>query len=275
VQLGFAELTPFQDDPDLLRFILTDVGRAFDDAANVYADEAEAQRLLREAYLRMPTTQALMQGLHGRGPVPVSGGLHLLARHGLLDASALPRFRAMLSVLNSMGVLSYSVKHQTIRITAPMPSEEDDREPAIRVVEPDRQYSNIRHLRETLRACRDFIWWADPHFEKRGFEPLTDEADAAKVKSIRILSGTRPSAGDIKDYERFKSEMAALGITVEYRIVAPPDREWHDRYIVTKGAAWNVPPLGAVVKGSYSEFSQTEAPPFDRWWKKGKPIEDL
>lgn len=180
----------------------------------------------------------------------------------------------MLSVLNTMGVVSYSVKLQTVRIVAPIP-DKDDPAPALRVVEPDRPYSNVRHLRETLRACREFIWWADPHFERRGFEPLNDEADATKINSIRILSGTRPSAGDLKDYERFKEEMAALGIAVEYRIVSLPDREWHDRYIVTSGDAWNVPPLGAVAKGSYSEFSKTTAPPFDRWWEKGTPIEDL
>jgi hypothetical protein len=276
VQLGFARRTPPRDVfLDAWEFRLTDEGRAFDDAANVYGDDGEAQRMLREAYLRMPITQALMQGLHGRGAVPVSGALHLLARHGLMDAKALPAFRSMLSVLNGMGVLAYSVKHQTVRITAPMPSDEDGPQPAVRVVEPDRPYSNVRHLRETLRSCRDFIWWADPHFEKRGFEPLSDEADAARIKSIRILSGTHPNAVDLKDYERFKKEMATLGINVEFSVVSPPEREWHDRYIVTRGAAWNVPPLGAVTKGSYSEFAKTEPPPFERWWQKGTLVEDL
>lgn len=250
---------------------LTSEGHAFDDAANVYGDQVEAQQLLREAYLRTPATQALMQGLHGRGSVPVEGALHLLARHGLADSQLPSKFRAMLSVLNAIGVVSYSVKLQTVRIVAPIPDEADPG-PSVRVVEPDRPYSNVRHLRETLRACREFIWWADPHFEKRGFEPLIDEADGQKVQSIRILSGTRPSSRDLQDYERFVTEMKTLGIEVEYGIVAAPDRDWHDRYIVTKGAAWNVPPLGAVAKGNYSEFSQTTAPPFETWWSKATAI---
>ena len=94
------------------------------------------------------------------------------------------------------------------------------------------------------------------------------------MQTIRILSGTRPAAADLKDYERFATEMRVLGIEVGYRIVAAPDREWHERYIVTKGRAWNVPPLGAVAKGSYSEFSETTPPPFEPWWSKGTPVDD-
>ena len=140
---------------------LTNEGHAFDDAANVYGDDAEAQRMLREAYLRMPVTQALMQGLHGRGAVPVDGALHLLSRHALANPQEPSKFRTMLSVLNAMDVVAYSVKLQTVRIVAPIPDEESPA-PTLRVVEPDRPYSNIRHLRETLRQCREFIWVGRP-----------------------------------------------------------------------------------------------------------------
>jgi hypothetical protein len=278
VKLGFATKRPTNMAVAPWEFTLTDVGRAFDDAVNVYGDHDEAKRLFREAYLRMPVTQALMQGLRGRDSVPVTGALHLLARHGLADAQNVSAFRTLLTTLNSMQVVAYSVKQQTVRLVEPLPDSEDNDDapqPSIRIVEPDRPYSNIRHLRETIRSCRDYIWWADPHFEKRGFEPLMDEADASRIKSIRILSGTRPSSGDLKDYNAFKTEMAAIGITVEYSVVAPPDREWHDRFIVSRHAAWNVPPLGAVTKGSYSEFTKTATPPFESWWKKGTLVDDL
>lgn len=261
-----------EHEPGVLgAFRLTDEGRAFDDAANVYDDQNEARRLLREAYLRTPATQALMQGLHGRGPVPVAGALHLLARHRLADSNDISGFRGMLTVLNSLGVVSYSVKHQTIRITAPMP---DEAAPPsrVRVVEPERPFSNIRHLRETIRSCQGYVWWADPHFEKRGFEPLADEADSTKIKEIRILSGTRPSPAEVADYKRFSEEMNLLGITVEYRVVAPPERKWHDRFIISEDRAWNVPPLGAVSKGSYSEFAETGRPPFEQWWEQGVEV---
>lgn len=278
IELEYLGLATFPAIGSSGEATLTERGDAFDNAWTVYRDRDTAEQLLREAYLDLPATSALMQGIHGRPPVSTEGALHLLARHRLADTDDATSFRGFLQALNDLNIVAYSRRHQTVRIVAPLPDPEPaepEQQPAIRIVEPDRPYSNVRHLRETLRSCRDYIWWADPHFEKSGFEPLTDEADAAKIKSIRILSSTRPTTADINDYERFKAEMAALGIKVEFRIVGPPDREWHDRFIVTGNAAWNVPPLGAVTKGSYSQFTKTEPPPFGNWWQKGTPVEVL
>jgi hypothetical protein len=88
-----------------------------------------------------------------------------------------------------------------------------------------------------------------PHFAKKGFEALTDEADATKISEIRILSGPAQAGDATKDYKRFQGEMKALGIRVEWRIVQTADRDWHDRFIVSRDAAWNVPPLNTIYKG--------------------------
>ena len=148
---------------------------------------------------------------------------------------------------------------------------------SVRVVEPDRPFSNLRHLRQLLRDCRGFIWWADPHFERRGFEQLLEEADASRVKQIRILATKRPSPAEIGDYKRFKTEMANIGIEVEYRIVPENDSQIHDRYIIDRDTAWNVPPLATILgKGKYSEFTRAQQrPPFETWWQAGKPVEKL
>jgi hypothetical protein len=255
---------------------ITDAGLAFDDAANVYYKKDEARRLLREAYMRLPVTQALIQGLHGRGPIPVDGALYLLARHGLAHASRPREFRAMLGALNAMGVVAYSPKLQTVRVVSPMPSgDEGDPVPDVRIIEPDRPFSNVRHVREVLRRCRDFIWWADVHFEKRGLELLADEADMLRINEIRVLMVTRPKPTEFAEYQRFTTEMGNLGITAEIRVVAAPDRDFHDRFIIGKGEAWNVPPLNTVFKGDYSQLARTDAPPFEKWWLKGVALGDL
>jgi hypothetical protein len=219
-----------------------------------------------------------MQGIHGRPSVPVEGALHLLARHGLAADNDATAFRSFLQVLNDLEIVAYSRRNQAVRLVAPLPAAEPaepEQQPAVRIVEPDRPFSNLRHLRETLRACKSFVWWADPHFDRRGFEALDDEADASQIQSIRILSGTRPTPRELQDYDLFKSQMAALGINVEMRIVPPPDREWHDRFIVTDGAAWSVPGIGVLSKGSYSQFVKTPPPPFEEWWRKGARVEDM
>jgi hypothetical protein len=86
----------------------------------------------------------------------------------------------------------------------------------------------------------------------------------------------RASAGGAEtgsDFKRFQKEMAALGIAVEWRVIERSDQEFHDRFIVTKGKAWNVPPVTTLYKGNYSEITATTAPPFEAWWAKGKPLQ--
>jgi hypothetical protein len=237
-------------------------------------DEAEQVEIIhRDALLTLPATQALVQGLHGRGAVSLSGALHFLARHGMAEVDNPARLRAFLQVLNQAGIVAYSNKMQTVRITAPLPNGGEEFAPVVRVVEPDRPYSNVRHLREILRQCDGYIWWAEPHFSRKGLEPLADEADAERITEIRILSG--PAQVDDKakkDWKRFAAEMAALRIQAEWRVVEGRP-EWHDRFILSKKQAWNVPPVNTLYKGDYSEASRTPTrPPFEKWWADGKPL---
>lgn len=253
---------------------MTDAGEAFDLAWSVYRDRAEAERLLRRAYLQLDETSALMQGLHGRKGVRVDGALHLLARHHLADPDDVSAFRSYLQALNDTGIVAYSKKLQTVRVLAPMPAEDDTTPPPkIRVVERERPFSNVLHLRETLRACRGHIWWADAQFSRKGLEPLLHEADANRISEIRIVSGPARVGPDAeKDFRRFAEEMTNIGITAEWRVVDKADQDFHDRFIVSKDRAWNVPPIDTLYIGDYSEISETTAPPFEKWWAKGKKL---
>lgn len=279
VALGLAKVTQGDALEGLLfgkpifAVALTDPGDAFDEAWTVFGDRDAAQAILRDGYLALPQTEALVQGLHGRQPVKVDGALHLLARHRLADPAQVTEFRAFLQRLNDLEVVAYSKKAQTVRVVASALVGEEP-QPTVRVIERDRQYSNVLALRRTLRACRGHVWWADVHFSRKGLEPLVDEADATLIKEIRILSGPAQigeKTGD--DFARFQKEMTALGITAEWRVIEDrADLDFHDRFIVTKGRAWNVPPINTLYKGDYSEITATSAPPFESWWSKGKPL---
>jgi hypothetical protein len=267
VALGFGEFTADG-------FRLSDSGRAFDDAANVYRSTADGMDLLRHAYMSLPAVQVLMQGLHGRGAVPADGAHHMVARHHLFDPRDREGFGALLRALNELRVIAYAKRQGSVRLVVPIADEESEEPVVVRVVQTDTPFSNRRHLRETLRECEGYIWWADPHFHKSGFEPLADEAEPARIDAIRILTGSRPTPAEIAShYEPFIEEMANRGINVECRVVAPPDREWHDRFIVGRNVVWNSPPINTVTKGDYSEFTKTDnRPPFEEWWSKGTPV---
>jgi hypothetical protein len=251
---------------------LTAACTAFEEAAWVYDDQATAARLFRDALLGLPATQALLQGLHGRGPVSFAGAHHFMARHDLAERGDQSKLRAFLVVLNVAGIVAYSNKLQTVRALAPVPEE---LAATLRVVEPERPYSNVLALRETLRACDDYIWWAEVHLDRKALESLSYEADGARIAEIRLLSGSANANEDTKkDLKRFTTEMKHLGITVEWRIVPKKDLDWHDRFILGRNQAWNVPPVNTLHKGDYSELSRTRRPPFEAWWKKGVPVAD-
>lgn len=251
---------------------LTTAGRAFEEASWVYGDEATAARLFRDALLGLPATQALLQGLHGRGPVSFAGTHHFMARHGLAKRDDQATLRGVLVVLNAAQIVAYSNKMQTVRTLAPVPEEQAT---SLRVVEPERPYSNVLALRETLRACDGYIWWAEVHLDRKALEPLSYEADGARISEIRLLSGpANANEESRRDLKRFTAEMKHLGISVEWRVVPKRDLDWHDRFILGRNQAWNVPPVHTLHKGDYSELARTRRPPFETWWSKGVALAD-
>lgn len=251
---------------------LTRTCRAFEDAYWIYDDEPAARAIWQDALLGLPATQALMQGLHGRGPVRFAGAHHFLASHRLVGLSDAALVRTFLQTLNAAQILAFSNKMQTVRILAPVPEE---LAAVVRVVEPERPYSNVLALREILRSCEGYIHWAEPHLQRKALEPLSYEADAAKISVIKLLSGEKAiDEATRKDFKRFAAEMTHRGIEAEWRTIPQHDMDWHDRFILGRRQAWNVPPVNTLFKGDYSEASRTPTrPPFSRWWQMGQPLQ--
>jgi hypothetical protein len=251
---------------------LTDWGRAFENAWWVYSNQDEAKVVFKAGLLRQPETSALMQVLNGRGAVPVAGVAHHLARHSLSDSEDEQEVRRFLEMLNGFEIVAYSKRHQTVRLTEPVPDDGGEEAPSVRVIEPDRPYSNIQNLREILRSCRDFIWWTEPHFVPKLLEPLAYEADADRIAQIRVLtSAPRADEANLQkrgqeDFKRFKKEMAALGIDAQWRVHGDRPSQ-HDRFLLERDRAWNVPPINTLLRGDYSEIAETpNRPPFESWW---------
>ena len=72
-----------------------------------------------------------------------------------------------------------------------------------------------------------------------------------------------------EDFKRFKNEMKALGIEAKWRVMGGKTAQ-HDRFILDRSHAWNMPPINTLLKGDYSEISETpNRPPFEEWWAAG------
>lgn len=174
----------------------------------VYSDEEAGRGIHREGLMRQPITPALIQGLHGRGVLAFDGALHFLPRHRFATLDEPRPIRAFLVILNNAGIVVWSKQKQTLRVTAELPERSPEFEPVVRVIEPDRPFSNVMHLRQMLRSCEDFIWWAEPHLPRKALESLVLEADRAKITEIKLVSSPREvDEATKKDWKRFRSEM--------------------------------------------------------------------
>jgi hypothetical protein len=237
----------------------------------VFGEPDRAEEVHRDALLRQPVTQALIQGLHGRGTVELDGALHFLARHHLARLDEATAVRTLLTILNKAGVVVWSAKKQTLRVTMELPEPSPEFEPIVRVIERDRPFSNAMHLRHMLRSCEDYIHWAEPNLPRKALESLVLEADRAKIAEIKLVSSPREvDQATQTDWKRFRSEMRALGIEAEWRVAKPGTLGLHDRYVIGRRQVWNLPPVNSLHKGDYAEaFKTPNRPPFALWWAAG------
>lgn len=255
---------------------LTDSGLALFRTAWVMTDRNATAQQLGAALRALVPLQVLNQELRGYGPVPEDGVWNLLRQHRAIGPEVtLAQLRATLRWLNTLGVLVYSNKLKTVRFVPDDPEAAKPGESPMlaAVISPRTPFSNLARLRRLLRSMGGVVTWADPHFGARAFEELIDEVSPADVSEIRIISGTAESVltkRSFKDYERFREEMGLKGIAVEWRVDAA--RDWHDRFLVHRGGAFNIPPVNSLFQNQYAEIlPSTVLPPVEEWWARSVP----
>jgi hypothetical protein len=137
-----------------------------------------------------------------------------------------------------------------------------------KVISPQTPLTNVIHLREIIRGCDVYLDWVDLHLGSRALEEIVACIDPARVRTVRLLSG--PANVDDRcrrDFRRFKDELSDKGIQAEWRVIEKPGGLLHDRFIVSESSCWNVPPINALLQGSYSQLNETDKrPPFEDWW---------
>jgi hypothetical protein len=213
------------------------------------------------------------QELRNFPPISDEGVVNLLKRHGVVSADfSLENVRRGLRWLNECGVIAFSTKTKTVRMIA------DDVDAAkagetpelAAMISPRTPFSNLARLRRVLRTLEGEVTWADPHFSVKAFEELVDELDPARVTSLRIISGRQAdlTAKSYSDYDRFRQELAAKGIVVEWRVDGT-QRDWHDRFLVHATGSLNMPPINTLFKGDFSEiYPSAQRPPVQEWWDR-------
>ena len=141
------------------------------------------------------------------------------------------------------------------------------------LIEPKTPFSNESAMMETIRECREYIYWFDKYFSRKGLEWLKDLPDG-QVSSIRILAArSRPTLAHTESlrnsFKKFKTEMKLKGINSELRILADSkvEKNIHDRWLITKNTAYGVPSTDTIQRGQTSLIVRdVQRPSFEDWW---------
>ncbi|AFV24996.1 hypothetical protein Mpsy_2795 [Methanolobus psychrophilus R15] len=253
---------------------ITDIGRAYYKEKFVLADEEQSLEILSRTLKKTKAVQMICQVMWGKTKVTKRNIQNLFHVEEIIAPSNNVDLGPFLSILNKCKVINYDKKSGFVKIHY-NPQMEDISSKSL-FIAPDKPFTNIMHLRKTLAECEEYIWWLDRHFGAKGFEPLIESVDANKVQDIKILCGNSHIDEKMKsDFKRFKEEMKSRGINTECRVILDKTtfHDIHDRWIISKSAIYNVPPINSIYKGQYAEIKTTDKkPPFEEWWKKATEL---
>lgn len=253
---------------------LTARGKELFTALFIAPNPVTAADAMRSALLQNTETLAICQALYGVPNVGKQNAESVLrAQHlseGLTDRS----LGTLLTILSLFGVISY--KRGQIEILEPPISE--GVVPASVFISRDTPFSNTLWLTRVLRECSGHIYWFDKHFQPGGLEIIADAADGNRVSDIRVLSlklDDNSSSKTRKKYQALQRELQGKGIAFEWRFIdSTLVRSVHDRWIIGDATARNVPDVGTVLSGNYSEIAKSEHADrlnleFEQYWTQG------
>lgn len=253
---------------------LTEIGKKFYTERFVFNDET-AYDILADVLKKTECVQLICQVLWGRKNITKGGIYNLLLIEKIIDENySEDDLGSFLSILNKCKILNYNKKSSAINILYNPKAYSE--KPTTLFLTPATPYSNIKALRETIRSCKEYIWWFDKHFGAKGLESLSDELNGNTINKLKILTGTANVNDNLRnDFKRFQKEMLIRGVKAELRAICNKEilNTIHDRWIISENVCYNLPPINTIYQGQYAEIKITKnVPPFDNWWSKSYDI---
>lgn len=226
-------------------------------------DPGKVATMCHTAVLALPSTQLFLQSLWGLEVVTVDQVKMVFNLGGLDRTLVNARITAFLLVLNTHGVVVFNRRNKTVKL---IDNPVQIKAPDHIYIDRSRPYSNELRIREIIRECEGTIYWIDKYFQKEAFEWLFREATATKVNSIVIISVADDKgveAQSFADFKRFRSELEAKGISVQWRVLErSKSHDFHDRWVLDAvGLCYNLPSVGSIKSGQRSELHRS--PNFD------------
>lgn len=147
------------------------------------------------------------------------------------------------------------------------------------LISPANPFTNRIIFVNTLKSCDEYIHWVDKYFSKNGLELLAESIDE-KIKEIKIIMSIEKADDNFRSlFKDFKEEISNRNIKCELRVITDPKikSSIHDRFIITKYDAYNIPSPDIIARGQLSEISKSGNKvqlemKFQDLWSKSKDI---
>lgn len=241
---------------------LTEIGNTICRLEYVTKELSDAEAIHRSAIVGLPVTQAILQSLWGLDDIDVVQVGNALIFLGVDQDVVKKRLITLLQILNRHKIIVYGRKNRSVKLLEAPLKVSITQAPDHIYIDQSRPFANDFYIREIIREAQGDLMWLDKYFQKEAFEWLWREAEASKLSSIRIVSsiGKEPlDKATIADYRKFKKELEAKGISVEWRILARSDsHDFHDRWILDDHElCYNLPSINSIKSGQRSELHKS------------------
>ena len=259
---------------------MTEAGNDYFHARFIRDDVEEAKHILHLALLDYSPAAAVAQFLAGVPTANRSKAESVLRSQGFGHGLSERSLGSLLTLMNTADVIAYSPTSGEIEVL-------DSAAKAVAVpasvfVAPETPYGNKVWLRRVLEECTGHIYWLDKHFLPVAFDAIWEAADGGRLSEVRILSlrlpdheGRRP----IRHYRDLVRELSGRGVSLEWRTIESTKiKSTHDRWIISRTTARNVPNVNAIYTGQHSELNRSEQHEtletiFDGYWQQGVPFD--
>ncbi len=150
--------------------------------------------------------------------------------------------------------------------------------PEVLSTSPDKPYTNIYQIKKVISECEDYIYWIDKYFGGSGLDILADalQAENNQASEVNILTSLEKVDENLRSqFKRLREEMRNKDINVEMKVIGSKKTasSIHDRWLIGKYQAYNIPSPDVIKRNQYSDITKTEVNiPFKEWWSESLDI---
>ena len=139
---------------------------------------------------------------------------------------------------------------------------------------------NIKNLVDILKKLKDFMYWSDQYFSKKGFDWIREAClENSSLNDVKILSGierkdellNRPFKRKMDQLKKFLNEK---NIKFQLKVVSDHKlrERFHGRFLISKDVILTLPSVNNFNSGSMDVVSKVditiEDTEFLEWWEK-------